>query len=79
MKTPKIFRSSVNPEKLSLTIKGIGVGLIPVIILISRAGGIELGAEELTNLVVAVSASVAAFMTVYGLIRKLIVKIKRSK
>lgn len=74
-----VFGSSVNPEKVGLTAKGVAIGLIPLVILILRAFGYEITEIELIELVEAIAAvsSVAAVMI--GLTRKIAVKLKQQK
>lgn len=72
----KLLGSSVNPEKLGLTIKGIIVGIIPIILIFS--GG-KLNESDLINFVEAVGGAVAAGMVLYGLGRKIWVKFTTPK
>lgn len=74
---PKFIGSSVNPEQLALTIKGLLVGLIPAILLIAKLKGIELaagdlqaGVDAIVNVIIAGGAFVSAVLTVWGLLRK---------
>lgn len=67
----KLLGSSVNPEKLSLTIKGVLLGLVPVILIF--AGG-RINEIELIALIEAVAMCVASVMVLYGLGRKIWVK-----
>lgn len=67
----KFLGSSVNPDKLALTVKGVLVGLIPVILFF--AGG-RLNEIELVNFIEAVAAAVASVMILYGLGRKIWVR-----
>lgn len=80
MEVPKFLTSSVDPEKLALSVKGFLVLLIPVIIAVSGMTQWNLGQEDLTLLVNAVgeivfytSSIIAGLMVVYGLIRKVLV------
>lgn len=70
----KITRSSTDPEALSLTIRGILVGLIPLIIALTGLTEKELmpivdGVIEIINIT---AALVSAVWVTYGLIRKAI-------
>ena len=58
--------SSQNPEKLSLTIKSIVAGLLPVIHLIS---GVEILGENADKVIDAVFLLITTGMTIYGYIR----------
>jgi len=60
------FSSSQNPEKLSLTIKSISAGLLPVIHLIT---GVELVNEQVDKVIDAVFVLVTTFLAIKGYIR----------
>ena len=68
----KLLGSSVNPEKLSLTIKGVLLGLVPIILIF--AGG-RINKIELVAFIEAVTAAIASLMFLYGLGRKIWVKL----
>ena len=77
----KFLASSANPEKLSLTIRGILVGLVPIVLLVSGAMNIQMAQVELTELidsvvrvVITITAALSAVMTAYGFIRKIVLK-----
>ena len=76
---PSILKSSANPEKLSLTIKGIAVGLIPIAILIAGMFGLKLDSNELVALVDSFLAVLSAGMILFGLVRKLVLRFKSSE
>ncbi len=67
---------SVDSNKLSLTIKGLLIGLIPLIIIIAKSFNVELSQAELTETIEAIFLAVAGITTAWGLIRKVIVKFK---
>ena len=80
MQIPKFLTSSVNPEQLGLTIKGLLVAIIPTVLLVAGLTHLNLGQEDLTNLAdaivsatVAISTAVSAIMVVVGLVRKMLV------
>jgi len=82
MTIPKFLTSSVDAEKLALTIKGILIGLIPVIMMIANLSNVNLGQEDLTAVVDAIIALIQGFLTLcslvmiaYGAIRKIRVKL----
>jgi hypothetical protein len=73
-----IVVSSANPAEISLTIKGVLIGIIPNAMLLVGLAHLNVGQDQLTllfdavaNLVQAVLTAVASVMTVYGLARKL--------
>jgi len=73
----KIIRSSVDPSKISLTVKGIGVAVIPVILFIGGIFGFDFVELDLTQLLNAIATLVSAVLIVYGLIRKFMVKYRK--
>ena len=72
-----ILGSSSNAEKIGLTVKGAAIALIPIVIAVLQAVGIDVLKTELINLVEAISAAVAAIIVVIGLARKTIKKLKK--
>jgi hypothetical protein len=83
MAYPKFVGSSVNPEQLALTVKGLLVGVVPVIILIAKLQGFELGngdvqvwIDAVGSAIIAVGGAVSTLMTLFGLGRKAYYAIK---
>ena len=72
-----ILGSSTNPEKIATTIKGLAIYLIPIVILLARNAGVELAEVDLTELVNQVALLVATVVTLFGLIRKIVLKFKK--
>ena len=77
MVVPKLLGSSVNPEKLAMTVRGILLLLVPTVIAVARFKGVELGEEGIMqaidafiDLIQAVSAVVGSVWLFWGLIRK---------
>lgn len=71
--------SSVNPEQLSLTIKGILLGIIPFLAIINSLFGITIEEEGLRGLAESIPNMIAGLWTawslvivVYGGVRRLI-------
>jgi len=77
MEKNKIIRSSVDPKKVSLTIKGVGIALIPTLIFIAGLFGFSFVEADLTGLVNAVATLASAIMIVYGLVRKIAANFKK--
>lgn len=76
MTIPRIFLSSVNPEKFSLTLKG----LVPLLGFLATLYGVEFPQEDflgsvdaLVKVFVTVGAAVSAVVTLYGAVRKALV------
>lgn len=72
-----VLRSSQDPERLSLTIKGLLVQLVPVMVLALQAFGIstieaDLVAiiESVTQLIAIGASAIGLLMTTWGMIRK---------
>ena len=62
--------SSVDPTKLSLTVKSVGLALVPVIVGVARAFDFEIAENDLVGLVTAVSTIVACVGFIIGMTRK---------
>jgi len=82
MKIPAIFSSSVNPDQLSLTVKGFILAVLPTVITVAGLAHLNLGQQEITGLanglisVVSILAQLAsAVMIVYGVARKMFVDV----
>ncbi len=80
MALPKILQSSIDPNELALTVKGILVGIIPVILIIAGVAHWNVGQADLTaavdaigNIITAVGAALSAMMILVGVIRKILV------
>ncbi len=73
----KYLMSSVDREKLSLTIKGVGVAIIPVVIFLGQSIGLGIAEADLTELFGSFATLVSAGMIFAGLVRKVIVKLKK--
>lgn len=78
----KLFASSVNKDKLSLTFKG----LIPLIIFLGMIKGVQITETELNdviqNAIVAIGTiggAISAIIAAYGAGRKVVVKFKGKK
>jgi len=70
-----ILGSSVDPAQLSLTIKSLGLALVPVVLAIMRVSGNESVVEnDLVQVINAIATIVAMGGVVYGVSRKLIKK-----
>lgn len=82
----KFLVSSANPEQVSMTIKGMLLAFIPFVLLAVNALGIGVGEGDLKEVVEAVGAfvvaimgSISSVMVLYGLVRKIIVKIRAPR
>lgn len=75
------YKSIDNPEKLSRTIKGQIIGLIPFVILFAKFQGTDVGEAELTGVIDATfTLGLSAFalygeaLSLFGLWRKMVKK-----
>lgn len=73
-KVSNILRSSKDPESISLTIKGVLLGFIPVIIAAGKFWGWDLVETDLTELINGLATLAASVMVIYGVLRKFIKK-----
>ena len=69
--------SSVDPEKLSLTVKSLGLMIVPVIVVVAKMFGVELAEAELVTVVTALATTISSLGIVYGFGRKLYLKFKK--
>ena len=69
----KFLTSSVDPSKLSLTIKGILLGVLPIFLVVTgmTEETIQPVIDGIVQIVFLVTSLVSAFQIVYGLIRKI--------
>ena len=70
----KVLGSSADPERISLTIKSVGVWLIPGIIALTAYLGLDITQNELMELVNNLAILVASAMTIAGIGRKIYYK-----
>lgn len=81
MKIPSWLQSSKSPEQVSLTIKGFLLGLVPVIVILTKVFQIDIAEAQINeiidtlgNTIIVVWTAVSGVITLYGLIRKLFPK-----
>lgn len=72
-----ILGSSADPEQISLTIKSVGVWLIPALVAVITYFGLDITQNDLIDLVNNLAILAATAMTVFGLFRKIYLKIKK--
>lgn len=85
-KYPKLLGSSIDPYKLSMTIKGLIIGAIPVLVLLGRLTGVDLDpgtlndlADSAENTILIIGTAVSSVVTLVGVIRKIAVALKIIK
>ena len=76
--------SSINPEKISLTVRGIAIACIPFAVILFRTFNIHIGEgllvdsfDALEKLIIAVGALISASLTLWGFGRKIWQTIKK--
>lgn len=82
MNIPSFLTSSADSQKLALTVKGILVGIIPLLLIVAQSQGWNLGQNDLNNFAEAVSTLIIAYggvfsagMVLAGVIRKIFVAV----
>ena len=72
----KLIQSSANENRLALTIKGVLTGLVPILVIVASTMGLNIGSEEISEVIAQITAIIAGAMTLYGMGRKLYYLIK---
>lgn len=75
MEDKKWYSSSANSNNISLTIKGIGIAIIPALIFLGGFFGISLVETDLVELVNSIAVLVSAVTVVIGVGRKIYIKL----
>ena len=79
------YNSSKDAENLSLTIKGLfSIGVLTTLVAVLKFAGVDLDVNDLGSLVesiggfiVAIAGLVSAGMTIYGLVRKIYLRLRK--
>lgn len=71
------IKSSADPSKVSLTVRGALIGMIPTLILLFQQFGWNWSEQELSETIQAISSFIAGFLIVLGMIRKLVFSAKK--
>lgn len=73
-----VIYSSANAEEISLTVKGVLLGIVPAVIILGNLAHVTFTSDQLTHIIDGIVAAigaigliVSAIMTLYGLLRKL--------
>ncbi len=69
-----IFGSSEDPQKIGDTVKGLIISFSTVIILVASHYSITLEQSQVVELATVLGGAVGALWTLYGLIKKVLVK-----
>ena len=80
------YISVADGQSLSLTVKGLLAGLVPIAVLVAKSMGLDLGSDELNaivnqigDLILAVGGMISIATTITGAVRKLYYKLKQKK
>ena len=76
MTTNNKWYTSSTGSGLSLTIKGLLVGIVPIIVGLARVYGYDLTENELLNFIDVVFQAVSISLVFVGLLRKLYIKLE---
>lgn len=68
---PRFFGSSVDSTKLSLTIKGILIGIVPLLIWALKQAGVEVAESDIMSVIEQAFSLIATATILVGGIRKL--------
>ncbi len=71
----KWYSSSVDVDKVSLTIKGIGIGIIPAVLFFGGMFGFSFVETDLVELVNSIAILISAIIVVIGIVRKIYIKL----
>lgn len=69
-KLPKMLQSSADPSKLALTVKGILLGIMPLVIALFAYFGLDFTTNDYAQAVEQITALLAISMTFVGAMRK---------
>lgn len=70
----KWYQSSAGSGSISLTVKGVGVAVIPVVVYLASQYGVALTENEITEIINAGLTVLSTTMIFVGLVRKLLIK-----
>lgn len=74
MKNYGIFGSSEDPSKLGDTVRGLIISLSAVLIFVASHFNVTLDQSQVVEIATVLGGAVGAIWTLYGLVKKLIVK-----
>lgn len=66
-----LTRSSSDPQKLSLTIKGLLIAILPILLMVASSAGVEIPYAEAMKVIDSFVRVVAAVMVLWGATRKI--------
>lgn len=74
MYIPTKFKSSADPNKLSITVKGVLLALVPGILYLLGLVGLKLTDVSLIEIINQGAIALSSILVIYGLLRKAILK-----
>jgi|GEM_PF-1868075 len=66
-----IVRSSANPEKVSLTLKGILISYVGIVLLLAQVAGIAITETQVIEIIGEMSVAAGNFLMIVGALRKI--------
>lgn len=75
MKLHPLLGSSANPDKLSATITGVALSLVPIVIMLLGHADIDITPESLVDMINSVAFAATAAYAAFGAVRKILKKL----
>ena len=82
--TKRWWTSSANYQELSLTVKGFLFSIVPLLILVAKLKGLDIGESDISgiiesigNLIMQAGFIITGLMALLGLLRKVKIKIRK--
>jgi len=72
----RLLQSSANPKKLATTVVGFLTALIPVLVILFSAIGLNIGTAEISEVIAQIGIVISSALIAFGLGRKLYFTIK---
>ena len=73
----ELVKSSATPEKLSLTVKGVMMSMVPIIIGVFQILSIPISEAQIIEIIQAVTAAIAGLTMLVGMLRKVWYSLKK--
>jgi hypothetical protein len=78
MKQLGVLGSSTDETQLSTTVSGLFIGGAVVIVMLAKWLGFEITSDEVTNFGIALCSMLAFMVTIYGIIKKIVIAIQQK-
>jgi len=66
----KLIASSKNPDQLSMTVTGILTAIVPILVAVFQALGIEIAEGMIFDIIQQISVVISGLLMLYGMLRK---------